>query len=171
MTKKEIITAGIISVIIIINLIAANVIKDITRELKNTNTLATQAMNLQEQMSKNMSALNQLNAGNEKIAQYLKKTSNDISKMSVVISYVENRNKKMKEQELGIDVMEKKVVRNLPILVNIANNVLGLEDGLLQTVNNLNTAGQKAKTLEEELLKITKRKVRIMKKIPDGGFF
>lgn len=167
MSKKEIILASIISIIIGVNLVAGIIIKNINKEIKTTSVLAKEALDLQSAMANSLTALKKLNAGNKKIALNLQKTRKNLGKMKEIISYVEEKNKKMKIEELGIDKMEKNVVHNLPKLVALAKGVLRLEDDLLNTVNNLNESGKKAKYLEYKLLKLSKRKVNIMKNFPD----
>lgn len=157
--------------ILIVNLVLLHVLSGVQKEL---GAMAAQVQSidaLQSTLLEKMGPVEQFVNLTLSMKERLVLSQDATLKMKAISQSVQKKNMRMRDEESSIDVLTKDVVMLLPTAERNSR-------AFLQNTRELQTIMQELKktqgeiiALQNTLLKMTKKRHRTLKRIPDSGFF
>lgn len=133
--------------------------------------LAKKSYVVQKDLYEKTKTIQAMEKDNKEILADLNKARDITRDMTSLILYIQRANARMLKLNAGIDRMETSVAKSAPDLLKIVTELQKNVDESINVVKATAGSADEAIEKEETLLKITKKRSGMLKKIPDKGLF
>lgn len=167
---KKILTL-VLYVALLVNLVLLHVLSGVQKDLSSMASQVQRIDRLQSALLEKMGPVEQFVALTLNMKEQLVFSQGNTLKMKAISQAIERKNMRMRDEEADIDRLTKNVVRLLPAAAKNSGAFLNNTRELQTIMQDLKKTQGEIIELQTALLKMTKKRHRTLKRIPDSGFF
>lgn len=158
--------------ILFVNLVLLHVLSGVQKDLHAMAARVQKMDELQGKLLIHMKPMEQFAIASATMNEQLSYSMKNTQKMQLISQNIQTKNERMLTEESAIDRLVKDVVVLLPVAAGDSLKFLQNTKDLKTLMQELQKTQSEILELQTAMLKMTKRKHRLLKKIPDsGGFF
>lgn len=167
---KKILTL-VLCAVLVVNLVLLHVLSGVRKDLEPMAVQIQRIDRLQSALLEKMDPVEQFVNLTLNMKRRLVLSQDNTQKMKVISQSIEKKNMRMRDEEAEIDRLTKDVVRLLPAAAKNSGEFLQNTRDLQNLMQGLKKTQGEIIELQTALLKMTKKRHRTLKRIPDSGFF
>lgn len=168
---KKIISAVLFAALAL-NLILLHALTGVQKDLHGMAAHVQKMDELQGKLLERMKPVEQFASLTSEMNGQLSFSMKNTQKMQMISQDIQKKNSRMLSEETAIDGLVKDVVALLPVAASDSRKFLQNTKDLKTLMEELQKTQNEVLELQTAMLKTTRRKHRLLKKIPDsGGFF